>query len=56
MSFEQNWLALHQVLATRPTGDAGGGGGGGVGGAGDGGLKGAQSVYPFTRGYIYAKG
>lgn len=56
MSFEQNWLALHQVLATRPTGNAGGGGGGGVGGAGDGGLKGAQSVYPFTRGYIYAKG
>lgn len=54
MSFEQNWLALHQVLATRPTGDAGGmdaaGGAGGVG------LKGAQSVYPFTRGYIYAKG
>jgi cyclopropane-fatty-acyl-phospholipid synthase len=43
MSFEQGWIALHQVLATRPafslSAEA---------------LKGAQSVYPFTRDYMYA--
>ncbi|CAN5252312.1 class I SAM-dependent methyltransferase [soil metagenome] len=42
MSFEQGWIALHQVLATRPAperqGDA---------------IKGAQSAYPFNREYIY---
>ena len=43
MSFEQGWIALHQVLATRPDGDAS-----------HGTLRGAQSVYPFTRDYIYA--
>ena len=42
MSFEQGWIALHQVLATRPSGEAGGAT-----------LKGAQSAYPFKRDYIY---
>ena len=42
MSFEQGWLSLHQLLATRPTGD--------VFSAP---VKGAQSVYPFNRGYMY---
>ncbi len=41
-SFEQGWLALHQVLATRPSGDIDGTV-----------LRGAQSVYPFKRDYIY---
>ena len=42
MSFERGWLALHQMLATRPSGklDAGT-------------LRGAQSAYPFNREYIY---
>ena len=43
MSFEQGWLALHQVLAARPTAavqpEA---------------IPGAQSVYPFSRDYMYA--
>jgi cyclopropane-fatty-acyl-phospholipid synthase len=43
MSFEQGWIALHQVLAARPAADvqleA---------------IKGAQSVYPFRRDYMYA--
>jgi cyclopropane-fatty-acyl-phospholipid synthase len=43
MSFEQGWLALYQVLATRPAGDA----------QPAEGLKGAQSVYPFSRDYMY---
>ncbi|MES1978514.1 MAG: class I SAM-dependent methyltransferase [Pseudomonadota bacterium] len=42
MSFEQGWISLHQMLATRPSGDLAGGR-----------LKGAQSVYPFSRDYIY---
>ena len=42
MSFEQGWIALHQVLATRPTGETSGTT-----------LKGAQSAYPFKRDYIY---
>ena len=42
MSFEQGWIALHQVLATRPTGETSGAT-----------LKGAQSAYPFKRDYIY---
>ena len=42
MSFERGWLALHQVLATRPDGDLG-----------TGHLRGAQSAYPFQRGYMY---
>ncbi|MES2190228.1 MAG: cyclopropane-fatty-acyl-phospholipid synthase family protein [Pseudomonadota bacterium] len=44
MSFEQGWISLHQMLATRPSGDLA-----------EGRLKGAQSVYPFTRDYIYQR-
>lgn len=40
--FEQGWLALYQVLAARPDGTVGGSG-----------LRGAQSSYPFHRGYMY---
>ena len=42
MSFEQGWIALHQVLAARPDGrmDTGP-------------LRGAQSAYPFTRDHMY---
>jgi cyclopropane-fatty-acyl-phospholipid synthase len=43
MTFEQGWTALHQILATRPDGQLQ-----------TGSLRGAQSVYPFNRGYIYA--
>jgi cyclopropane-fatty-acyl-phospholipid synthase len=42
MCFEQGWISLHQMLATRPTGDAA-----------DGPMRGAQSDFPFNRGYIY---
>ena len=42
MSFEQGWISLHQMLATRPTGDMR-----------EAGVKGAQSVYPFSRDYMY---
>ncbi len=42
MCFERGWLSLHQVLATRPDGDMG-----------TGLLRGAQSGYPFHRGYMY---
>ncbi|MES2400350.1 MAG: cyclopropane-fatty-acyl-phospholipid synthase family protein [Pseudomonadota bacterium] len=42
MSFEQGWISLHQMLATRPSGDLT-----------DGRLKGAQSIYPFKRDYMY---
>ncbi len=42
MCFERGWLSLHQVLATRPDGDMG-----------TGPLRGAQSGYPFHRGYMY---
>lgn len=44
MSFEQGWISLHQMLATRPSGNLA-----------DGRLKGAQSVYPFNREYIYQR-
>lgn len=43
MSFEQGWLALHQVLAARPTAEVP-----------PEALTGVQSVYPFNRGYMYA--
>jgi cyclopropane-fatty-acyl-phospholipid synthase len=43
MSFEQGWLYLYQMLASRPTGDVT-----------DGPMRGAQSAYPFNRGYMYA--
>jgi cyclopropane-fatty-acyl-phospholipid synthase len=42
MSFEQGWISLHQVIATRPDGDLN-----------TGPLRGAQSAYPFNRDYIY---
>lgn len=42
MSFEQGWISLHQMLATRPTGDMR-----------EAGVKGAQSAYPFSRDYMY---
>jgi cyclopropane-fatty-acyl-phospholipid synthase len=42
MAFERGWISLHQVLAARPTGRVE-----------DGPLRGAQSVYPFTRDHMY---
>jgi cyclopropane-fatty-acyl-phospholipid synthase len=42
MSFEQGWVSLHQILATRPDGNLN-----------TGTLRGAQSAYPFNRDYIY---
>jgi cyclopropane-fatty-acyl-phospholipid synthase len=44
MSFEQGWISLHQVLAARPDGRLE-----------TGSLTGAQSSYPFNRGYMYAR-
>ena len=43
MCFEQGWISLHQILATRPDGQPQ-----------TGALKGAQSVYPFSREYMYS--
>ncbi len=42
MCFERGWLALYQLLASRPDGAVGSGP-----------LPGAQSAYPFNRGYMY---
>ncbi len=42
MTFEQGWIGLHQILATRPDGQLQSGS-----------LKGAQSLYPFNREYMY---
>jgi len=42
MTFEQGWIALHQILATRPDGDMH-----------TGTLRGSQSLYPFNREYMY---
>jgi cyclopropane-fatty-acyl-phospholipid synthase len=42
LGFEQGWLALHQVLASRTDGKTHSGP-----------LPGAQSDYPFQRGYMY---
>jgi cyclopropane-fatty-acyl-phospholipid synthase len=42
MSFEQGWIALHQVLAARPEHDRQGEA-----------IKGAQSAYPFNREFMY---
>lgn len=42
MSFERGWIALHQVLATRPNGDVESGS-----------MRGAQSVYRFLREPLY---
>jgi cyclopropane-fatty-acyl-phospholipid synthase len=44
VAFERGWMALHQVLAARPTGQV----------EAAGALRGAQSVYPFTRDHVYA--
>ena len=41
MGFERGWMALHQMLATRPTGRVEGTR-----------LRGAQSVYPFQRDHV----
>lgn len=43
-AFERGWMSLHQVLATRPTGRVQ-----------DGPVRGAQSVYPFTRDHLYRR-
>ena len=42
MTFEQGWIGLHQILATRPDGQLH-----------TGSLRGAQSAYPFNREYMY---
>ena len=42
MSFERAWLSLQQMLLARRSGDVG-----------DGPMRGAQSAYPFNRGYMY---
>jgi cyclopropane-fatty-acyl-phospholipid synthase len=42
MSFEQGWIGLHQMLSTRPDGKLE-----------TGALRGAQSMYPFNRSYLY---
>jgi len=42
MSFEQGWITLYQMLSTKPDGKVD-----------HGVLRGAQSVYPFARDYIY---
>jgi len=44
MAFERAWMSLHQVLAAKPSGDVAAGA-----------MPGAQSDYPFTRDYIYAR-
>jgi cyclopropane-fatty-acyl-phospholipid synthase len=43
MCFEQGWIGLHQILATRPDGQLQ-----------TGPLRGAQSGYPFNREYMYS--
>jgi cyclopropane-fatty-acyl-phospholipid synthase len=45
MAFERGWISLHQVLASRPSGEFAAGV-----------LRGAQSPYPFTRDYMYRDG
>jgi cyclopropane-fatty-acyl-phospholipid synthase len=42
MSFERGWISLHQMLAARPSGHVD-----------DGPMRGAQSSFPFQRGYMY---
>ena len=43
MCFEQGWISLFQMLAVRSSGDTA-----------EGPLRGAQSEFPFNRGYMYA--
>ena len=45
MSFEQGWLSVHQMLATRPADTPAD--------TQEGKVKGANSVYPFNRDYMY---
>ncbi len=42
MGFEQGWMGLYQMLAAKPSHDLA-----------DGSMRGAQSGYPFNRGYMY---
>jgi cyclopropane-fatty-acyl-phospholipid synthase len=42
MSFEHDWISLHQMLASRPSSSTRGGP-----------MTGAQSAYPFNRDYMY---
>ena len=42
MGFEQGWMSLFQMLAAKPTHEVDSGP-----------MRGAQSVYPFNRGYVY---
>ena len=42
MCFERAWLSLYQMLSARPDGDVA-----------TGPMRGAQSSYPFNRGYMY---
>ncbi|MFO1298276.1 MAG: class I SAM-dependent methyltransferase [Rubrivivax sp.] len=44
LGFERGWMALHQTLATRPSGRFD-----------EGALRGSQSVYPFRREYMYRR-
>ena len=44
MSFEQGWISLNQILATRPSGRID-----------DGPIRGAQSDYPFQRDFMYLR-
>ncbi|MEP7102920.1 MAG: class I SAM-dependent methyltransferase, partial [Burkholderiales bacterium] len=44
MGFEQGWMALFQMLASRPSGRIE-----------DGPMPGAQSQFPFNRGYMYSR-
>ncbi len=42
VAFERGWMSLHQMLASRPNGRVEGGA-----------MRGAQSVYPFTRDHVH---
>jgi cyclopropane-fatty-acyl-phospholipid synthase len=44
MAFERGWMALHQIVATRPTGDIASGP-----------MRGAQSSYPFNREHLHRR-
>ena len=43
VAFERGWISIHQLLASRPSGQLS-----------DTPLRGAQSVYPFNRRHMYA--
>ena len=44
MCFEHGWISLSQILAANPSGDVAAGP-----------MRGAQSVYPFARSYMYPR-